>query len=60
VIEKHFALDRSEGGVDAEFSLEPAELKMEVDETLRAQLALGRVHYGATSKEVAADLAQSA
>ena len=53
VIEKHFVLDRSEGGVDAEFSLEPAELKMLVDETRRAQLALGSVHYGVTPKEVA-------
>ncbi len=53
VIEKHFVLDRSEGGVDAEFSLEPAELRMLVDETRRAQLALGAVHYGVTTKEVA-------
>jgi N-acetylneuraminate synthase len=53
VIEKHFVLDRSEGGVDAEFSLEPAELKMLVNETRRAQLALGSVHYGVTAKEVA-------
>lgn len=53
VIEKHFVLDRSEGGVDAEFSLEPVELKMLVDETRRAQLALGCVHYGVTNREVA-------
>ncbi|MBU1437682.1 MAG: pseudaminic acid synthase [Gammaproteobacteria bacterium] len=53
VIEKHFVLDRSEGGVDAEFSLEPLELKQLVEETERAWTALGRVHYGVTDKEVA-------
>ena len=53
VIEKHFVLDRSEGGVDAEFSLEPAEMKQLVDETERAWTALGKVHYGVTDKEIA-------
>jgi len=53
VIEKHFVLDRSEGGVDAEFSLEPAELKALVNETARAQVALGKVNYGCTEKEIA-------
>ena len=53
VIEKHFVLDRNGGEVDAEFSLEPAELKMLVDETARAHDALGAVHYGCTEKEIA-------
>ncbi|RVU41339.1 pseudaminic acid synthase [Rheinheimera riviphila] len=53
VIEKHFVLDRSEGGVDAEFSLEPFEMKQLVDETERAWTALGKVHYGVTDKEIA-------
>ncbi len=52
VIEKHFVLDRSGGEVDAEFSLEPHELKMLVEETARAHDALGTVHYGCTKKEV--------
>ena len=51
VVEKHFVLDRSEGGVDADFSLEPDELKLLVDETDRAAAALGRISYGATAKE---------
>lgn len=51
VVEKHFVLDRSAGGVDADFSLEPDELKLLVDETDRAAAALGRVSYGATAKE---------
>jgi len=53
VIEKHFVLDRSGGEVDAEFSLEPHELKMLVEETARAHDALGTVHYGCTDKEIA-------
>lgn len=52
VIEKHFVLDRNGGEVDAEFSLEPAELKMLVEETSRAHDALGTVHYGCTEKEI--------
>lgn len=53
VIEKHFVLDRAEGGVDAEFSLEPSEMKQLVAETERAWTALGKVHYGVTDKEIA-------
>ncbi|PRD39292.1 UNVERIFIED_CONTAM: pseI [Trichonephila clavipes] len=53
VIEKHFVLDRSEGGVDAEFSMEPHEFKALVQECERAHDALGKVHYGCTEQEVA-------
>ena len=43
IIEKHFTLSRAEGGVDSAFSMEPHELKLLVEETERAQLALGTV-----------------
>ena len=51
VIEKHFILDRSEGGVDSAFSLEPAEMKALVEESKRAFKALGKVHIGLVEKE---------
>jgi len=51
IIEKHFTLDRADGGVDASFSLEPAELASLVIETERAWQGMGHVHYGATQAE---------
>lgn len=52
VIEKHFTSSRQEGGVDAAFSMEPHELKMLVEETERAWLAIGDVKYGPTAAEL--------
>jgi N-acetylneuraminate synthase len=51
LIEKHFTLRRADGGVDAAFSLEPAEMRELVIETERAWRAMGRIHYGATKEE---------
>ena len=51
VIEKHFTLNRTDGGVDSAFSMEPAEMAQLVAETERAWKALGQVSYGPTEAE---------
>ena len=51
VIEKHFTLKRSDGGVDSTFSLEPEEMKNLVIETERAWLSLGNINYGTSESE---------
>ncbi|MGF1637086.1 MAG: pseudaminic acid synthase [Cyclobacteriaceae bacterium] len=45
MIEKHFILDRSIGGPDADFSLDEKEFKSLVEETRNAEAALGKVNY---------------
>ena len=45
IIEKHFTLDRSAGGPDDSFSLEPTELKALCSDSLCAWEALGSVNY---------------
>ena len=51
VIEKHFTLNRADGGVDSTFSMEPDEMTQLVVETERAWKALGQVNYGPTKAE---------
>lgn len=51
VIEKHFTLNRADGGVDSTFSMEPAEMAQLVVETERAWQALGQISYGSTEVE---------
>ena len=51
VVEKHFTLNRADGGVDSTFSMEPAEMAQLVLETERVWQALGQVSYGPTEAE---------
>lgn len=51
VIEKHFTLNRADGGVDSAFSMEPVEMAQLVIETERAWQSFGQVSYGPTETE---------
>ena len=51
IIEKHFTLDRSGGGPDDSFSLEPAEMADLCSSVKTAWAALGKVDYGRKSSE---------
>ena len=51
VIEKHVTLSRSDGGIDSDFSLEPAELSALARESETAWLALGEPTLRPTASE---------
>lgn len=51
IIEKHFVLDRNDGGVDCKFSLQPAEFKQMVEQVSVAQQARGTPYFGPTEQE---------
>jgi pseudaminic acid synthase len=51
IVEKHVTLRRSDGGPDAAFSLEPAELTAFIREIRQTSLSLGQVRFGPSSGE---------
>lgn len=51
IVEKHFILDRGEGGPDTAFSLEPAEFKAMVDSVRATEALLGQVSYEVNDRE---------
>jgi pseudaminic acid synthase len=51
LIEKHFTLSRSDGGVDAAFSMEPEEMRQLVIESERAWQSLGKISYSPGEQE---------
>jgi len=52
MVEKHFTLNRDDGGVDSAFSLEPQEMRNLVQEAERAWQSLGGVKFGPTDAEI--------
>ncbi len=52
MIEKHFILDKSIGGPDADFSLNPEEFKSMVNAVREAESSLGTVNYELTERKV--------
>jgi pseudaminic acid synthase len=52
IIEKHFTINRSDGGVDSAFSMEPAEMKSLVIESERAWQSMGEVQFNIQEAEV--------
>jgi pseudaminic acid synthase len=51
MLEKHVTMARSDGGPDAAFSLEPAELRALVAAVRESEAVLGRVRYGSSPSE---------
>jgi len=51
LIEKHFTLSRSDGGVDSAFSMEPGEFRVMREEVDRAWQAIGHIKYGGSRAE---------
>ena len=51
IIEKHFTLNRKDGGIDSKFSIEPSEMKQLVVESKNAWESMGSIKYGFRSSE---------
>jgi N-acetylneuraminate synthase len=51
VVEKHFTLNRADGGPDSAFSLEPDEFRRLVEDCRNAWLSVGRIDYSRSADE---------
>ena len=51
VIEKHFILDRTKGGLDSGFSMEPHEFSQMVSIVRDTELTLGKVNYDVSTQD---------
>lgn len=51
VIEKHFTLNRKDGGVDSQFSMEPKEMKQLVEQSKICWETIGEVHLGPSNED---------
>jgi pseudaminic acid synthase len=51
IVEKHFIIDRHQGGPDSSFSMEPDEFKSMVEAIRVTEQALGVAKYGVSEKE---------
>ena len=51
IVEKHFILDRKSGGPDAQFSIEPDELRKMVTTIRNFEKSKGKIHYGPTDEK---------
>ena len=51
IVEKHFILDRSLGGPDSAFSMEPKEFRLMVQQIREAEKAMGTVDYTLKEKD---------
>lgn len=51
IVEKHFILDRSLGGIDSAFSMEPKDFAIMVKSVRDAEQALGHVEYKVSSED---------
>ena len=52
IIEKHLTLNKNDGAVDSQFSLEPHDFERLVKESEQAWKSLGNINYGPTKSEI--------
>ncbi len=51
IVEKHFTINRDDGGIDSSFSMQQNEMELLVKEAKYAWQSIGEIHYGPTKSE---------